>query len=273
MRLAELKAMPRDDASSDSDAVESDESEESDSEAEGLSSDESEEEESGEESAEEDDTDYSDGDARAETLIRELAASWEQSTKFSWLVRKLTSQADDVGGVLIFSSFSAPLRALRYVLKEQCGLDAELYIGSRSATQRAAAVKSFLAGDTRVMLLTFSSGGLGLNLCPAATVVIHLDAPWAPASVRQATDRAHRRGCTSNVTEVTLSCTDSTDDYILNQIHVVKSGHMGALDRLAASLRVRAKTADAAMTKKNILRLVDWFSRRRYATKAPKREA
>jgi superfamily II DNA helicase RecQ len=191
----------------------------------------------------------------------------------AWLTRKLRDQKDALGGVLIFSSFSAPLRVLRYVLKEQCGLDAELYIGSRSATQRAAAVKSFLAGTTRVMLLTYGSGGLGLNLCPAATVVIHLDAPWAPASVRQATDRAHRRGATSTVTEVTLSCVDSTDDYILNQIHVVKSGHMSSLDRLAASLRVRAKNADAGMTKRNVLKLVDWFMRRRYAARAPQREA
>jgi SNF2 family DNA or RNA helicase len=280
MRLAELKAMPRDKSESDSEAESedgelSDESDESseESESEEKSERDDSDEAGGEESAEEDDTDYSDGDARAETLIRELAASWEASTKFSWVTRKLKEQKDSLGGVLIFSSFSAPLRALRYVLKEQCGLDAELYSGSRSATQRAAAVKSFLAGTTRVMLLTYGSGGLGLNLCPAATVVIHLDAPWAPASVRQATDRAHRRGCTSNVTEVTLSCTDSSDHYILDNVHVIKQGHMSSLDRLAASLRVRAKNADGAMNKKNILRLVDWFLRRRYNKQAPQREA
>lgn len=273
MRLAELKAMPRDDASSDSEAESedgelSDESEESSEESE--SEEKSERDDSDEE---EEDDDYVEGDSRAETLVREFAANWEASTKFSWLVRKLRDQKDSLGGVLIYSSFSAPLRALRYVLKEQCGIDAGLYIGGCSGTQRAATVKSFLAGDTKVMLLTYSSGGLGLNLCPAATVVIHLDAPWAPASVRQATDRAHRKGATSAVTEVTLMCTDSSDHYILDNVHVIKQGHMSSLDRLAASLRVRAKNADGAMNKKNVMKMLDWFLRRRYAARAPQREA
>jgi len=273
MRLAELKAMPRDDASSDSEA-ESEDGELSDESGESSEESESEEKSERDDSDEEEEDDaYVEGDSRAETLVREFAANWEASTKMSWLVRKLRDQKDSLGGVLIYSSFSAPLRALRYVLKEQCGIDAGLYIGGCSGTQRAATVKSFLAGDTRVMLLTYSSGGLGLNLCPAATVVIHLDAPWAPASVRQATDRAHRRGAVSTVTEVTLMCMDSSDHYILDNVHVIKQGHMSSLDRLAASLRVRAKNADGAMNKKNILRLVDWFLRRRYATKAPQREA
>ena len=83
-----------------------------------------------------------------------------------------------MGGILVFSSFSTPLRVLQYVLRSELGLDAELYIGSCTSQQRADAVSSFVSGDSRVMLLTYGSGGLGLNLCPHAQVVIHLDAPW-----------------------------------------------------------------------------------------------
>jgi SNF2 family DNA or RNA helicase len=264
MRMAALKATQRgggaaSDTSDDSEASSDDDEE----------SEESESKES--ESADPDD----ESDGASEALVRELSASWEQSSKFSWIVRKLRNQADAIGGVLIFSSFSTPLRALRYVLQDQCGLEAELYIGSCSSSQRAASVRSFLAGHTKVMLLTYGSGGLGLNLCPTATTVIHLDAPWAPASVRQATDRAHRKGATSAVTQVSLVCTDSTDDYIISNIHATKQGHMDALDRLAASLRVRANKADSGLTKKNVMRLIDWFMSRNYtvAAKAPQREA
>ncbi len=267
MRMAALKATRRGGgaASDTSDSDDDEESEESESKESADSDD---------ESADPDD-EYAENDGASEALVRDLSGSWEQSSKFSWIVRKLTSQADAIGGVLVFSSFSTPLRALRYVLQDQCGLAAELYIGSCSSSQRAASVRSFLAGNTKIMLLTYGSGGLGLNLCPAATTVIHLDAPWAPASVRQATDRAHRKGATSAVTQVSLVCTDSTDDYILSNIHVTKKGHMDALDRLAVSLRVSAKNADGAMTKKNVMRLIDWFVSRDYtvAAKAPQREA
>jgi hypothetical protein len=48
---------------------------------------------------------------------------------------------------------------------------------------------------------------------------------------------------------------------------------MSSLDRLAASLRVRAKNADGAMNKKNVMKMLDWFLRRRYEARAPQREA
>jgi SNF2 family DNA or RNA helicase len=226
----------------------------------------------------EEDEGYGDGsEDRMEKLIRDFALEWRRSSKFSWLVRKLKEQAEkgvDFGGILIYSSFSTPLRVLQYVLEAELGISVKLYIGSCSSDERAETVSSLLKGETRIVLLTYGSGGLGLNLCPAATTVIHLDAPWAPATMQQATDRAHRKGATEDISEVILMCSDTVDDYILNNIHVKKRTHMSKLDRLATTLRVRvSRDPDTAMNMKNVMSLVKWFERRRFKEPEEKKAA
>jgi SNF2 family DNA or RNA helicase len=212
-------------------------------------------------------------ESQAEQLIHGFASKFADSTKFKWLLDNLNSSEMANSGVLIYSSFSAPLRVLKYVLMHQLGIDAELYIGPCSSSQRSAAVDAFQAGRVRILLLSYSCGGVGLNLCPAANVVIHLDAPWSPATMIQATDRAHRKGTLSGVKEMTLQCRDTTDDFIANNIHVTKKVHMSKLDRLATTLRVRAPADPAAgLNLKNVMRMVDWFQRRRYTRRAPERD-
>ena len=62
-----------------------------------------------------------------------------------------------------------------------------------STKDRATPIKKFQEGETPVFLISLKSGGVGLNLT-AADTIIHYDPWWNPAVENQATDRAHRIG-------------------------------------------------------------------------------
>ena len=64
-----------------------------------------------------------------------------------------------------------------------------------------------------VFLLTTRSGGLGLNLTGADTVIIH-DSDFNPSMDKQAEDRCHRIGQTREVKVIKLVSMDSVDEKI-----------------------------------------------------------
>jgi SNF2 family DNA or RNA helicase len=67
-------------------------------------------------------------------------------------------------------------------------------VGGQSRTARDAEINRFRNDpETRVLLATSESGGVGLTLTEASYVV-HFDHPWNPAKKRQAEDRVHRPG-------------------------------------------------------------------------------
>ena len=195
--------------------------------------------------------------------IKHLADGWALSTKFTHIrsnIRELTNG----GGLLIYSSFSTPLRAINMMLKD-IGVESVLYIGETDAYERTVALRRFKSGEVSVMLLTYGSGGTGLNLCPAGRAVLHLDTPWTPASIRQATDRIHRFGTTHEINEHILVAKSTTDDFIFNQVHRAKQHHMSKLDALATSLKgLKAKTAASGMNAENLQRMADWFKNQMY---------
>jgi SNF2 family DNA or RNA helicase len=92
--------------------------------------------------------------------------------------------------ILLFSQFVEMLRLIEAELRDQ-GLKYSLLTGE--TRDRAAPVRAFQSGETRLFLISLKAGGTGLNLT-AADTVIHYDPWWNPAAENQATDRAHRIG-------------------------------------------------------------------------------
>ena len=71
-----------------------------------------------------------------------------------------------------------------------------MHTGSMTQSKRNAAVDAFQTrDDVRVILVSVKTGGVGLTLTAANSVVI-LDAAWNPATDSQAVDRAVRYGQT-----------------------------------------------------------------------------
>ena len=66
-----------------------------------------------------------------------------------------------------------------------------------------------------VFLLTTRTGGLGLNLTGADTVIIH-DSDFNPMVDRQAEDRCHRIGQPKHVNVIRLITQDTVDEKIFD---------------------------------------------------------
>ena len=86
--------------------------------------------------------------------------------------------------------------------------------GSVKSKDRMAMVESFNNDDTNCFLITLKSGGTGLNLTGADTV-IHLDIWWNPQVENQATDRAHRIGQTKTVSVIKLITKGTIEERIV----------------------------------------------------------
>jgi superfamily II DNA or RNA helicase len=118
------------------------------------------------------------------------AAEVTASAKLDRLVTMLAELVAAGRFTLVFSQFTSMLR----LIGEACR-DAEIpFLELTGKTRdRDGVVRAFQAGRAPVLLVSLKTGGAGLNLHRADTV-IHYDPWWNPAAEDQATDRAHRIG-------------------------------------------------------------------------------
>ncbi len=117
------------------------------------------------------------------TALRQIGAEFKLPEAYS-LIKGII---DKDQSVVCFSSFVTPLILLRR------RLGGELVTGRQSIKERDKSIKRFQSNPSSLLLTTYGSGGLGLNLMKANHVVL-LERPWTPGDVNQAEDRCHRIG-------------------------------------------------------------------------------
>ncbi|WIA10259.1 hypothetical protein OEZ85_010458 [Tetradesmus obliquus] len=84
--------------------------------------------------------------------------------------------------------------------------------GSHDSTERLAAVRRFKADPSvRVALLSITAAAVGLDFS-AASMVVFVELPAEVALVRQAEDRAHRKGQAAKAVNVYFLCAQGTQD-------------------------------------------------------------
>jgi superfamily II DNA or RNA helicase len=189
------------------------------------------------------------------TRLRQLACDGRlvdpaaaPGSKLGRLVELLLEVRAEGQRALVFSEFTS-LLGLAEPAIVAAGLVALRLDGATSLAERERRVAAFQAGQADVFLLSRKAGGTGITLT-AASVVIHLDPWWNPATEDQASDRAHRLGQSAPVTVVRLVAKDTLEERVL-ALHAEKralvSGVLegaggGALDvgALAALLRDEA---------------------------------
>jgi hypothetical protein len=125
----------------------------------------------------------------------------ENSMKLYVLDKLIQLKISQGSKILIFSQMVTVLNILddycRYKSYNFCRID-----GSTSREERDRQIELFQSPDNKdvfIFLLSTRSGGLGINLHAANTVVI-FDSDWNPQVDLQAIDRAHRIGQTKDVT-------------------------------------------------------------------------
>jgi ATP-dependent DNA helicase len=140
----------------------------------------------------------------------------DNSAKFQVLDTLCSKLFAENHKVLIFSQFTKVLNLLHdwfeYKKVQICRID-----GSTSHEERDAEIKSFY-NDLRkqVFLLSTRSGGLGINLVPADTVIL-FDNDWNPQMDLQAIDRVHRIGQTKPVKIFRFVIRNSIEEILISK--------------------------------------------------------
>lgn len=131
------------------------------------------------------------------------------------LLKEIVEDSLEAGHrILLFSQFTTMLSLIRDWLTD-AGIDYLYLDGATPAEDRMKLVRDFNSGKGKIFLLSLKSGGTGLNLTGADTV-IHYDPWWNPAVEDQATDRAYRIGQTKTVHVMKLVTHGTIEEKILN---------------------------------------------------------
>lgn len=139
------------------------------------------------------------------------------SGKMTLLDKLATKLVKDNHKILIFSQFTKMLDILEDWVGQlkkwrYCRID-----GSTAQTDRQDAMETFNSDDRyKVFLLSTRSGGLGINLTAADTVIL-FDSDWNPQQDLQAMDRVHRIGQTRPVIVYRLATASTVEESLLQR--------------------------------------------------------
>ena len=115
--------------------------------------------------------------------------------------------------ILVFSQFVGMLKLLQKVLED---LEIKFEYMDGSTKKRQKHINNFNENSSvRVFLISLKTGGFGLNLTAADTVIL-ADPWWNPMGENQAIDRAHRIGQTKKVMVYKLITKGSVEEKILD---------------------------------------------------------
>jgi SNF2 family DNA or RNA helicase len=119
------------------------------------------------------------------------------------------------GGVIIWARFVAEIKEIEQMIAQEYGADAVVtYFGEVSNENRVNAVNRFQAKSARFFVGQPHSGGIGLTLT-AATTVIYYSNDYSLETRLQSEDRAHRIGQAQTVTYVDVEAVNTIDKAIV----------------------------------------------------------
>uniref|UniRef100_A0AAY4E2T3 Chromodomain-helicase-DNA-binding protein 1-like n=1 Tax=Denticeps clupeoides TaxID=299321 RepID=A0AAY4E2T3_9TELE len=143
--------------------------------------------------------------------------------------------------VLLFSQMSRTLDILQdYV--EYRGYSYERIDGSVRGEERNLAIKNFRTNNRFIFLLTTKTGGVGMNLTSADTVIF-MDSDFNPQNDLQAMARAHRIGQTRKVKVIRLLGRDTVEEIVYRRAMsklqltdvVIQEGRFSLLDQVKSA--------------------------------------
>ena len=144
---------------------------------------------------------------------KDLKENIEFSGKLELLREIIVDAVEGGKKLLIFSQFVQMLKILRKMLKED-KITYEYMDGSVKNRQKV--IDNFNNNNNiRTFLISLKTGGYGLNLTSADTVII-VDPWWNPMGENQAIDRAHRIGQTKKVMVYKIITKGTIEEKILD---------------------------------------------------------
>ncbi|MCK4694880.1 MAG: DEAD/DEAH box helicase, partial [Candidatus Cloacimonetes bacterium] len=137
----------------------------------------------------------------------------EFSGKMELLKEVIVNAVESGNKLLVFSQFVQMLKLLKEMLKKE-KITFEYMDGSTRNRQKV--IDNFNNNNNiKAFLISLKTGGYGLNLTSADTVII-VDPWWNPMGESQAIDRAHRIGQTKKVIVYKIITKGTIEEKILN---------------------------------------------------------
>ena len=146
--------------------------------------------------------------------------------------------------IIVFSEWVRMLELVReYAVA--AGIEFAWHTGSVPQPQRRAEIRRFRADPECRLFLSSESGGVGLNLQVADTV-INMDQPWNPARLEQRIARAWRKHQTRPVTVVNLVSEHTIEHRMLGLLDQKRALAEGVLDQRGDLSAIPLPTGRAA---------------------------
>lgn len=120
------------------------------------------------------------------------------------------------GQIIVWAAYRHDIKIISDALRKT-GEGVEVYQGGASAAERTQAIENFQSGRSRFFVGTPASGGLGITLTNAETVVYYSN-NYDLELREQSEDRAHRIGLKHPVTYVDLVSPGTVDEKILHAL-------------------------------------------------------
>ena len=146
--------------------------------------------------------------------------------------------------ILIFSEWVRMLALVRECAVA-AGVEFAWHTGSVPQLRRRAEIRRFREDPECRLFLSSESGGVGLNL-QAADTVINLDQPWNPARLEQRIARAWRKHQTRPVTVINLVSEKTIEHRMLGLLDAKRALADGVIDRRGDLSAIRMPTSRAA---------------------------
>lgn len=158
----------------------------------------------------------------------------ELSAKLELLLELVQDAIAGGHKILVFSQFVQMLKIIRGVFDE---LGYKYSYLDGQTKDREKEVQDFEQNeDIRIFLISLRTGGTGLNLTAADTVILY-DPWWNPMVENQAIDRAHRIGQTKKVQVYKLITKNSVEEKIISLQKNKLETFTGVIEGGAASLK------------------------------------
>lgn len=131
-------------------------------------------------------------------------------------IQCLLDSLEDIqeGGVIIWCRFIEEIKMIKSLL----GNEAVVYYGAVSNDDRLEAKRAFQAGEKKYFIGNVATGGIGLNLTKAATVVYYSNT-FSYEDRKQSEDRAHRIGQEAEaVNYIDIQAEQTCDQHIIRAL-------------------------------------------------------
>ena len=146
--------------------------------------------------------------------------------------------------ILVFSEWVRMLELVRECAVA-AGVEFAWHTGSVPQVRRRAEIHRFREDPECRLFLSSESGGVGLNL-QAADTVINLDQPWNPARLEQRIARAWRKHQTRPVTVINLVSEKTIEHRMLGLLDAKRALADGVIDRRGDLSAIRMPTSRVA---------------------------